>query len=162
MTELRALSEDRDAIGEVLAALAAFTIRRLDRELSLTAVSTLGTVERTGPRRLTDLAVTEGITQPSMTVVVSQLEDHGFAERRSDPTDGRVVLVFITRSGREYLRSLRRINAAALTALIDKLPATELDTLYGAMPALRHLRDFAAESPAKGGDRRTDDPLTRR
>jgi DNA-binding MarR family transcriptional regulator len=145
-----AMAEEHDAIGEVLAALAGFTIRRLGRELSLTAVSTLSTVERTGPRRLTDLAVSEGITQPSMTVVVSQLEDHDFAERRRDSTDGRVVLVSITRSGRQYLRSLRRANASALTTFIDKLPASALDTLYGAMPALRQLLDLAAESPSEG------------
>jgi DNA-binding MarR family transcriptional regulator len=156
------MAEDHDAIGEVLAALAGFTVRRLGRELSLTAVSTLATLERTGPRRLTDLSVTEGITQPSMTVVVSQLEEHDFAERRRDPTDGRVVLVSITRPGRQYLRSLRRANASALTTLIDKLPATDLDTLYAAMPALRQLLDLAVESPATGGNSPTDDPLTRR
>ena len=143
----RAMAEDHDTIGEVLATLAGFTIRRLDRELSLTAVSTLSTVERTGPRRLTDLAVTEGITQPSMTAVVSQLEDHNFAERRRDSTDGRVVFVSMTRSGRQSLRSLRRTNAAALSTLIDKLPATDLNTLYAALPALRQLLDLAAEIP---------------
>ena len=50
----------------------------------------LATLEGTGPRRLTDLAVNEGVTQPSMTAVVTQLEDLGFAERRRDPGDGRV------------------------------------------------------------------------
>jgi DNA-binding MarR family transcriptional regulator len=144
------MAEEHDAIGEVLAALAGFTIRRLDRELSLTAVSTLSTVERTGARRLTDLAVTEGVTQPSMTVVVSQLEGHDFVERRRDRTDGRVVLVSITRSGRHYLRSLRRVNASALTTFIDKLPATDLDTLNAAMPALRQLLDLAAETTSEG------------
>jgi DNA-binding MarR family transcriptional regulator len=144
-----AMAEEHDAIGEVLAALAGLTIRRLGRELSLTAASTLSTVEQTGPRRLTDLAVTEGITQPSMTVVVSQLADHDFAERRRDPTDGRVVLVSITRSGRQYLRSMRRANASALTTFIDKLTARDLDTLYAAMPALRQLLDLAAESPSE-------------
>ena len=140
--------EEHGTIGEVLAALAGFTIRRLDRELSLTAVSTLSTVERTGSRRLTDLAATEGITQPSMTVLVSQLEQRGFAERRPDPTDGRVVLVSITRSGRQYLRTLRRANASTLTTLIDKLPATDLQVLSAAMPALRQLLDLAAENPS--------------
>jgi DNA-binding MarR family transcriptional regulator len=154
------MAQQHGTIAEVFAALAGFTIRRLDRELSLTAVSTLSTVERTGWRRLTDLAATEGITQPSMTVVVSQLEDHGFAERRRDPTDGRVVLVSITRSGRQYMRTLRRANASALTTLIDKLPATDLDTLYAAMPALRQLLDLAAENPSDSR-RPPPKPMTR-
>ncbi len=139
------MDETHAVIGEVLAELAGLSIRRLSRELSLTAVSTLSTVERAGPRRLTDLAVTEGITQPSMTSVVSQLEDRGLVERRRNAGDGRVVLVSITRSGRRYLRSLRRANSAAITVLIDKLPESDLAVLSAALPALRRLLDVAAD-----------------
>jgi DNA-binding MarR family transcriptional regulator len=89
----------------------------------------LSTLERTGPRRLTDLAVAEGVTQPSMTAVVTQLEDVGYAERGRDAGDGRVVLVTITRDGRQHLRSLRRAHASALTTLIDKLPEPQLAAL---------------------------------
>ena len=52
-----------------------------------TAASTLVTLERTGPRRLTDLAVNEEVTQPSMTALVTQLEELGLAERRRNPAD---------------------------------------------------------------------------
>ena len=60
---------------------------------------------------MTDLAVNEEVTQPSMTALVTQLEELGFAERRRDPTDARVVLVAITRAGRQHLRSMRRDGA---------------------------------------------------
>jgi DNA-binding MarR family transcriptional regulator len=134
-----------DALGEVLFALAAQAIRDRGRELSLTALSTLSTMERTGPRRLTDLAVNEGVTQPSMTGVVSQLEDLGFAERRRDPGDGRVVLVAITGPGRNHLRAMRRDGASVFTVLIDKLPEDDLAALDAALPALHHLLDLAAQ-----------------
>lgn len=146
------MPDGHDVIAEVLAELASLTIRRASRDLSLTAISALSTVERAGPQRLTDLAVAEGITQPSMTSVVRQLEDRGLAERRGDSSDGRVVLVSITRSGRKYLRSLRQANASALTRLIDQLPAPDLAGLSAALPAFRRLLDLSAPGPTERRD----------
>jgi DNA-binding MarR family transcriptional regulator len=137
--------ERNDVIGQALFALTPLAVRQRGREVSLTAVSTLATLVRTGPRRLTDLAVCEGVTQPSMTAVVTQLEDLGFAERRRAPRDGRVVLVTITRAGTEYLRSMRCAGASVFTALIDKLGEEEVAALRAALPALRHLLDLAEE-----------------
>ena len=138
---------DSEILGEALFALASLAVRRRSRELSLTAASTLVTLERTGPRRLTDLAGSEGVAQPSMTAVVSQLEDLGLAERRADPGDRRVVLAAITQAGRRHLRAMRRAGASVFTVLIDKLTEQEAAALSDAMPALRHLLDLAAESP---------------
>jgi DNA-binding MarR family transcriptional regulator len=133
------------ALGEVLFGLAAVAVRQRQRLLSLTATSTLATLERTGPRRLTDLAACEGVTQPSMTAVVSQLEQLGFVQRRRDPRDGRVVPVAITRGGRQHLRAMRSVGTSAFTVLIDKLPTPEATRLAAALPALRHLLDLAEE-----------------
>ncbi|MEA2501419.1 MAG: hypothetical protein QOD01_1530 [Actinomycetota bacterium] len=143
------MAERNDLIGAALLALTPLAVRRRGQELSLTASSTLATLERTGPRRLTDLAVNEGVTQPSMTAVVTQLEDLGLAERRRDPGDGRVVLVAITRAGRQYLRSIRRAGASVFTALVDKLPEEDVAALNAALPALRHLLDLASEGETR-------------
>jgi DNA-binding MarR family transcriptional regulator len=137
--------ERNDVIGETLFALTPLAVRQRGREVSLTAVSTLATLALTGPRRLTDLAVCEGVTQPSMTAVVTQLENLGFAERRRAPGDGRVVLVTITGAGTQYLRSMRCAGASVFTALIDKLGEAEVAALRAAVPALRHLLDLAGE-----------------
>ena len=56
--------------------------------LSLTAAATLATLERSGPRRLTALAVEEGVTQPAMTQLIARLQDAGLVRREADPTDG--------------------------------------------------------------------------
>ena len=132
-------------LGEVLFALAAQAVRDRGRELSLTAASTLSTMERTGPRRLTDLAVNEGVTQPSMTAVVSQLEHLGFAERGRDPGDGRVVLVAVTDAGRAHMREMRRDGVSVFTVLIDSCPPTNSTSLDAARPALHHLLDLATQ-----------------
>jgi DNA-binding MarR family transcriptional regulator/nucleotide-binding universal stress UspA family protein len=141
------MAGNSDIVGEALSALAPLAVRRRSRELSLTAESAMATLERTGPRRLTDLAVSEGVTQPSMTSVVSQLEDLGFAERLPDPADGRVARVAITRAGRHHLAAVRGAGASVFTTLIDKLTDQEAAGLRAALPALRRLLELAGESP---------------
>ena len=141
------MAKGNETLGQALQALAASSLRKRSRILSLTAAATLATLERTGPRRLTDLAVNEEIAQPSMTILVNQLVDKGLAERGRDAADARVVLVAITPSGREYLRSVRRAAAADLTAMIDKLPENEASVLRQALPALQHLVEMMSDGP---------------
>ncbi|MDX2973544.1 MarR family transcriptional regulator [Kribbella solani] len=134
------------AVGEALFGLAAVAIRRRPRTLSLTAISVLSTLERTGPRRLTDLAASEEVTQPSMTALVTQLVDLGLAERRRDPADARVVLVAGTDAGSRQLREMRASGALTVTELIDKLDDHDTAALDAALPALLRLMELADES----------------
>ena len=140
------MSGKRQSIGEVLFALGTLGIRQRQRELSLTALSTLSTIERTGPRRLTDLAVGEGVTQPSMSALVKQLESVGLVDRQSDAQDGRVVLVTITAAGREQLRTSRRVGASVFEVLIDKLSSSEAASLRAALPVFGRMLELADDS----------------
>ena len=133
-------------VGEALFGLATVAIRRRPRTLSLTAASVLSTLERTGPRRLTDLAVSEEVTQPSMTALVTQLADLGLVERRRDAADARVVLVASTDTGSARLSDMRTEGASTLTDLIDKLDDTDAEALHAAVPALARLIQLAGES----------------
>lgn len=157
-------TDDTDTIGEALFSLATIAVRHRERNLSLTAISTLATLSRTGPRRLTDLASTEGVTQPSMTGLVTQLEELGYAKRCKDPCDGRVCLVAITDAGETSLASLRRAGARAVTALVDHLPDEDVAALRAAMPALHRLLDLGAlyETREAMRDGITAAPTTRR
>src|ERR1700684_26238 len=80
-------ADSRSAIGEALYGLVTLAVKSGPREISLTAASTLATLDRTGARRLTDLAVIEGVTQPSMSVLVTGLDAAGPPRRgpRHDP-----------------------------------------------------------------------------
>jgi DNA-binding MarR family transcriptional regulator len=139
------VSEQPQSIGEVLFGLGTLGIRQRPRGLSLTALSTLSTVERTGPRRLTDLAVGEGVTQPSMSTIVSQLERLGLVKRQSDARDGRVVRVAITLPGRTHLSALRRDGASVFDVLIDKLTPPEAAVLTAALPTLGRMLELAGD-----------------
>jgi DNA-binding MarR family transcriptional regulator len=140
-----AAGEARSAAGEALYGLIATAIRRGPREMSLTSLSTLATLDRSGPRRVTDLAFIEGVAQPSMTTLVSVLERSGLVERRGDPSDRRVALVALTPAGAELLRSRRRAGAEALEQLIGKLPPEEAALLTAAIPALQRLRELDSQ-----------------
>jgi DNA-binding MarR family transcriptional regulator len=131
--------------GAALYGLITGAIRRVPRELSLTSASTLATLERTGPRRITDLASIEGVSQPAMTVLVRVLEEAGLAERRGDPSDKRVALVTVTEAGVSYIRDRRRAGADAFVQLIDKLTEDEAAALMAAIPALQHLQELDGE-----------------
>jgi DNA-binding MarR family transcriptional regulator len=144
------MREERQSIGEILFALGTLGIRQRPRDLSLTALSSLSTIERTGPRRLTDLAVGEGVTQPSMSALVSQLERLGLVERQSDAQDGRVVRVSITSAGLKHLNTLRRAGASVFDVLIGELTSSEAALLRSALPSFRRMieladNDFASE-----------------
>jgi DNA-binding MarR family transcriptional regulator len=140
---------DLTAVGEALFRLVATAVRHSARDISLTATSTLGTLERTGPRRVTDLAAVEGITQPSMTTLVSSLERSQLVERRPDAADQRAVLVAITPSGIEYLRGLRRSGTENFVRLIEKLPPEDAACLISAAPALERLHDVDNEDRSR-------------
>ncbi|HKN96723.1 MAG TPA: MarR family transcriptional regulator [Pseudonocardiaceae bacterium] len=130
------------ALGETLYGLVVVAIRGRSRDISLTSASTMSTLSRTGPLRLTDLAAVEGIAQPSMTSLVTGLERAGLVERRPDPADRRVVLVALTDAGREHLRTRRQHGAERLAALVDQLSEEDRAALAAALPALHRLHEL--------------------
>ena len=115
--------------------------------MSMTSLSTLSTLDWAGPRRITELAVVEGVTQPSMTALVKVLERDGMVERRADPNDARVALVAVTKAGSDVVRARRRAGAEAFAQLIDKLSDEDAATLEAAIPALERLRELAKDPP---------------
>ena len=126
-------------IGSALYGLATSAVRRAPRDLTVTSAATLATLDRTGPRRITDLAAIEGVTQPAMTVLVRVMEESGLVERRGDPSDKRVTLVSLTEAGASYVRMRRRTGVQAFARLIDKLTDDEVEALTAALPALQRL-----------------------
>ena len=107
--------------------------------LSLTATSTLATLERSGPCRLTSLAALQGVTQPAMTQLIARLQDAGLADRAADPADGRVVQIAITREGSALVARRRAVRADRLAGLLAQLSPEEQAALAAALPAIEAL-----------------------
>ncbi|HXL16695.1 MAG TPA: MarR family transcriptional regulator [Streptosporangiaceae bacterium] len=112
-----------------------------NRDLSLTAVAVLGSLDRSGPQRITTMAAAEGVSQPSMTQLVQRLEQRGLVTRTSDPSDGRVALVSLTSEGRAVLAARRQRNARRIADLLADLPESDVRALASALatvvPAVR-------------------------
>jgi DNA-binding MarR family transcriptional regulator len=142
--------------GDALAAGIAAAMERLVRlfraintadGLSLTAAATLATLERSGPCRLTSLAVGEGVTQPAMTQLIARLQEAGLVNRAADPSDGRVVQVRVTGEGRALLARRRAARAERLALILDRLSPGELAALQAALPAIDALANAQAADP---------------
>jgi DNA-binding MarR family transcriptional regulator len=122
------------AIGELFETVTVLMMRHVPAPdgLSLTAAATLGSLQRRGPQRITELAAAQGVTQPSMTQLLRRLEDAGLVARVPDPNDGRVVLVELTAAGGETLRNRWNTRLAHLDTLLGTLTDEERATLQRA------------------------------
>jgi DNA-binding MarR family transcriptional regulator len=91
------------------------------------------------PRRITDLAACEGVTQPAITQLVNRLEQQGWVERATDPEDARAVLVQLTPAGKQVFDRLRTEYRALLHEDMATLPDTDVAALARAVDILDHL-----------------------
>jgi DNA-binding MarR family transcriptional regulator len=136
-------SEAIDLVSTTLLGRAARLTRLLMRsgahhEVSRTEAGVLSTL-REGSHRITDLATTEALAQPTVTQLVDKLESRGLVTRRRSGDDGRVVLVEITEAGRVKLEEVRtEIRANMRAALVD-LPDADLRDLAHAADTLGSL-----------------------
>jgi DNA-binding MarR family transcriptional regulator len=125
-----------------------------NRDLSLTAVATLSSLDRAGAQRVTTLAAEQGVSQPSMTQLVQRLEQRGLIVRGTDPADGRVALVRLTDRGRAALIARRERNAERIAGLLGDLPEPDVralgDALAAVLPAMRAR--LGAQTRAKAGE----------
>jgi DNA-binding MarR family transcriptional regulator len=154
------LSEhERAETAKALAEATRFVVRQMTalEGGGFTSLATLSILDSAGPCRITELAAREGISQPSMTAMVTRLERQGFVERRRDPSDGRIVLVAITGEGTDVLRRRRAAQVAFLSSLIGAMDPAEQRALAGAAPALHHMTDLGAVTQALDAAKRATD-----
>lgn len=100
---------------------------------------------RTAPRRITELAAEERVTQPAITLLVNRLTERGWVQRIPDPTDGRAVLVSLTPAGQEVFERLRTEYRALLHDEMASLEDGEVETLAAAVAILDKLIDRLRE-----------------
>lgn len=92
-----------------------------------------------GPRRITELAADEGVTQPAITLLVNRFEERGWVERAPDPSDARAVLVELTPSGRQEFDALRAQYRALVHEEMATLPDRDVAALDRAVQVLDEL-----------------------
>jgi DNA-binding MarR family transcriptional regulator len=107
--------------------------------LSATQLAALGAVSRHGVMTPGELAEHERVQPPSMTRVISALEDQGLLTRNPHPTDRRQVILSLTGQGERLLREERRRKEAWLAQRLAELPPEEQEILRRAAPILERL-----------------------
>jgi DNA-binding MarR family transcriptional regulator len=110
------------------------------------AAATLTRLATSGATRLTELAVAEEVSQPSMSGLAARLVDQGLVHRGSDPQDARVVLLSLTPAGEELVARRRDARAQRLASALADLPEDDVTRIAAAVPALNRLADALRRS----------------
>ena len=138
------LDEIAEALPQRSSELSRLFLTRTTVCVSRTEVGVLR-VLRGGPRRITELATVERVTQPAITLLVNRLAERGWVERVPDPSDGRAVLVSLTAAGEEVFERLRAEYRALLHEEMASLEDGEVETLAAAVAILDNLIDRLKE-----------------
>lgn len=102
-------------------------------------LAVLGTLERTGPMTLGQLADAEAVQPPSMTRIVNALADAGLVERQAREADRRSTEVAISRGGQRAVDSIRAHRNTWLLERIDGLTEDERADLWRGIAAIERL-----------------------
>jgi DNA-binding MarR family transcriptional regulator len=101
-----------------------------------------------GPRRITELAGRQGLTQLTATVLAKQLEEDGLVARQCDADDPHVVLVSITDKGSALLEKVLSQARDVLRVYVDRLSQEDVRVLAAAMAPLEHLVGMLEPQPS--------------
>ncbi|MBM9466388.1 MarR family transcriptional regulator [Nakamurella sp. YIM 132084] len=107
--------------------------------LTLTQMSALSVIWREGPLTAGELAAKEQVKPPSITRVVSALEQSGLVTRQGNPDDGRQVLVTITDTGTAEIENLVRARELWLGQQLAQLSQRDRAVLEKATGILDRL-----------------------
>jgi DNA-binding MarR family transcriptional regulator len=108
-------------------------------ELSLGQLAALRSLELHGPMSPTELAGHEKVQPPSMTKIVSRLEELGYVTRVPHAEDRRQVVVTISVNGTALLEDDRRRRDAWMAQRLRSLDPEEVAALRAALPVLEKL-----------------------
>jgi DNA-binding MarR family transcriptional regulator len=132
---------------ERLAADLGLAIGRLARRLrqqgnggvTASLLSALWTIERLGPITLGDLATAERVQPPTITRIVSRLEESALVTREVDPADRRVARIALTGQGRRLLDTTRSRRTAYLAKALRSVRPEDRAVLARAVELMDDL-----------------------
>ncbi|HWC33693.1 MAG TPA: MarR family transcriptional regulator [Mycobacteriales bacterium] len=118
--------------------------RRLDATargsgLTSSQLSALGVVARSGPMRISELAVVEHVNPTMLSRIVGALVDEGLLRRTPDPDDRRAGMVEVTAAGRRTHDRLRAERGKVLADGLAELSPADRAVVEAALPALEAL-----------------------
>lgn len=136
------MSDDLHELGELLVSTAAAVVRRVPSDgmdISLAAARVLARIKDNGPCRISDLAVQEKSSQPTITNHIKRLEASGLVERSVDPSDARAWLLDLTPLGRQRLAEIKTRLGTNVEPMLEKLNARDRKALRAGLEVMQRL-----------------------
>jgi DNA-binding MarR family transcriptional regulator len=137
--------EDTRALAGDLRGAVVRLARRLRRELpeygdlSISHLSALASLDKSGSLSPGELASIELVQPPSMTRTVTRLVELGLVQRTQHPSDGRQAVLALTGAGSALVKKNRRAREAWLAQRIAELTPAERATLRDAAALLDRM-----------------------
>jgi DNA-binding MarR family transcriptional regulator len=142
-----------DATGD-LAPRLRMSVMRLARRLrqldlaadgvTLSQLSALYVLQSNGPLTIGDLAAAEKVQPPTMTRLVTRLEEDGYVRRVPHPTDRRAVVVEPTAAALRLVDASRSRRTAELERRLGSLTAAERARVADVVDLLDRLAEAEA------------------
>jgi DNA-binding MarR family transcriptional regulator len=137
------VDDDLDGLGEELITTAARMVRWVPKDQSLTislaAIRLLARLQDNGPTRISDLAIAERCSQPTITNHIKRLETAKLVDRQVDPVDARAWMISLTDTGEEQLASFRASLGTSLQPYLAAMSRKDRKALREGIAAMRRL-----------------------
>lgn len=136
------VTDDLHELGELLVSTAAAVVRRVPSdgmEISLAAARVLARIKDNGPTRISDLAIQERSSQPTITNHIKRLEAAGLVERALDARDARAWLIDLTPLGRRRLLEIRTQLGTNVEPMLERLSARDRKALRAGLEVMQRL-----------------------
>lgn len=136
------VSDDLHELGELLVGTAASVVRGVPTDgvdLSIAATRVMARIRDNGPCRISDLAIQERSSQPTITNHIKRLEAADLVARTPDPSDARAWLIDLTPLGRQRLVEIRSRLASNIEPMLAKLTVRDRKALRAGLEVMRRM-----------------------
>lgn len=144
------MDDDLHALGEDLISTAARIVRWAPKEdgfnISFAAARLLARLHDNGPTRISELAVAERCSQPTITNHVKRLEAAQLVDRTADPRDARAWMIKLTKKGNQQLSLMRDSIGTSLEPYLATLSKRDLKALRDGVDAMQRLMAVQRET----------------
>jgi DNA-binding MarR family transcriptional regulator len=144
------MDDDLHALGEDLITTAARVVRWVPKEngfsISLAAARLLARLQDNGPTRISDLALAEKCSQPTITNHVKRLEAAHLVERTADSRDARAWMIKLTKKGSQQLSLMRASIGSSLEPYLATMSKRDLKALRDGVGAMQRLMAVKMET----------------
>ena len=108
-------------VSRALVGIAVYSVNAAPVDLTVTQYRLMAVVAANGPQTITEVAVSLGVAQSNASRHCDRLERLELLLRARSPSDGRVVLVDLTESGREVVALVTDVRRREISRVLETM-----------------------------------------